>query len=100
MAVESGMTQIAEFDRSQLILLPEAVDDYVDADNPVRFIDAFVAGLDLAAMGFARATPACNMRGPRLQLIFRAGAAYPPQPGPDKRFGVWLLDICSPLCLG
>jgi transposase len=58
MAVESGMTYIAGFDRSQLILLPEAVDDYVGADNPVRFIDAFVAGLDLAAMGFARATPA------------------------------------------
>jgi hypothetical protein len=35
-------------------LLPEAVDDYVDADNPVRFIDAFVAGLDLASAGFAR----------------------------------------------
>jgi len=30
-------------------LLPEAVDDYVGADNPVRFIDAFVDGLDLAA---------------------------------------------------
>jgi transposase len=58
MAVESGMTYIAGFDRSQLVLLPEAVDDYVGADNPVRFIDAFVAGLDLAAMGFARATPA------------------------------------------
>src|SRR5438105_15122694 len=58
MAVESGMTYIAGFNRSQLVLLPEAVDDYVGADNPVRFIDAFVAGLDLAAMGFVRATPA------------------------------------------
>ena len=27
---------------------------YVDADNPVRFIDAFVDGLDLATAGFAR----------------------------------------------
>jgi hypothetical protein len=35
-------------------LLPEAVDDYVEADNPVRFIDAFVDGLDLAAAGFSR----------------------------------------------
>jgi hypothetical protein len=25
-----------------MFLLPEAVDDYVGADNPVRFIDAFV----------------------------------------------------------
>jgi transposase len=34
--------------------LPEAIDDYVEADNPVRFIDAFVEGLDLAGAGFAR----------------------------------------------
>jgi transposase len=36
---------------------PEAVDDCVVADNPVRFIDAFVDGLDLAAAGFKRVTP-------------------------------------------
>ena len=35
-------------------MLPEAVDDYVEAENPVRFIDAFVDGLDLADVGFAR----------------------------------------------
>jgi hypothetical protein len=35
------------FERSQLLLLPEAIDDYVVADNPVRFIDAFVDGLIL-----------------------------------------------------
>src|ERR1700689_4831778 len=46
------MTHIAGFGRDQLLLLPEAVDDYVDADNSVRFIDAFVDGLDLAATGF------------------------------------------------
>ncbi len=48
------MAHIAGFGRDQLLLLPEAVDDYVEADNPVRFIDAFVDGLDLAAAGFAR----------------------------------------------
>jgi len=48
------MTHIAGFDRSQLLLLPEAADDYVGADNPVRFIDAFVDGLDLKAAGFER----------------------------------------------
>jgi transposase len=48
------MTHIAGFERDQLLLLPEAVDDYVGSDNPVRFIDAFVDGLDLAAAGFAR----------------------------------------------
>src|ERR1019366_7095355 len=40
--------------RSQILLLPEAVDDYVGADNPVRFIDAFVDELDLSAAGFVR----------------------------------------------
>jgi len=51
------MTHISWFERSQLLLLPEAIDDYVVADNPVRFIDAFVDGLDLAATGFKRVTP-------------------------------------------
>src|ERR1700684_2505875 len=50
------MTHIAGIEREQLLLLAEAVNDYVGADNPVRFIDAFVDGLDLAAAGFARAT--------------------------------------------
>jgi transposase len=52
--LESRMTHIAGFERNQLLLLPEAVDDYVEADNPVRFIDAFVDGLDLTAGGFLR----------------------------------------------
>ena len=56
-AVEVGMMYIAGQDRSQLLLLPEAVDDYVGSDNPVRFIDAFVDGLDLAAASFSRVEP-------------------------------------------
>src|ERR1700712_48785 len=48
------MAHICGFQRDQLLLLPEAVDDYVGSDNPVRFIDAFVEGLDLAEAGFAR----------------------------------------------
>ena len=48
------MTHISGSERSQLLLLPEAIDDYVGADNPVRFIDAFVDGLDLKAAGFER----------------------------------------------
>ena len=55
--LESDMTHISGFARSQLLLLPEAIDDYVVADNPVRFIDAFVDGGDLAAAGFKRVTP-------------------------------------------
>ena len=51
------MTHLSGHDRSQLLLLPEAVDDYVGPDNPVRFIDAFVDGLDLAAASFAHVEP-------------------------------------------
>jgi hypothetical protein len=61
-AVESVMAHISGFDRSQVLLLPEAVEDYVGSDNPVRFIDAFVDGLDLAAAGFARVAPAATGR--------------------------------------
>ncbi len=56
------MTHISGFERSQLLLLPEAIDDYVGADNPVRFIDAFVDGLDLAEAGFARVEPKATGR--------------------------------------
>jgi transposase len=48
------MTHIAGHDRFQTLLLPELLDEYVGQDNPVRFIDAFVDGLDLAAAGFVR----------------------------------------------
>ena len=43
--------------RSQSLLLPECVEDYVGPDNPIRFIDAFVDGLDLVVAGFTRAKP-------------------------------------------
>ena len=56
------MTHITGHDRCQMLLLPEAVDDYVGADNPVRFIDAFVDGLDLVAAGFARVVPEATGR--------------------------------------
>jgi len=60
--VISTMAHISGSDRSQLLLLPESVDDYVGADNPVRFIEAFVDGLDLEAAGFVRVTPKATGR--------------------------------------
>ena len=51
------MAHILGHDRSQRLLLPEAVDDYVGPDHPVRFVEAFVDGLDLEAAGFARVEP-------------------------------------------
>jgi transposase len=61
-AIESGMAHISGHDRSQTLLLPEVVDDYVGADNPVRFIDAFVDQLNLATAGFARVMPKATGR--------------------------------------
>jgi len=49
---------IEGLDRRQTFLLPEGVDDYVDENNPVRVVEAFVDRLDLAELGFGRAIPA------------------------------------------
>ena len=56
------MAHISGHDRSQTLLFPEAIDDYVGSDNPVRFIDAFVDKLDLAAAGFAGVNPKATGR--------------------------------------
>lgn len=48
--------------REEVLLFPEAIDDYITAENPVRFIDAFVSSLDLADLGFTRAQPAATGR--------------------------------------
>ncbi|GAN81994.1 Transposase domain [Acidocella aminolytica 101 = DSM 11237] len=53
--VRFAMAHLRGTDRSQLLLLPEAVEDYVGPENPVRFIEAFVDELDLQALGFVRA---------------------------------------------
>src|SRR5437762_12886981 len=45
-------------DRSQSTLFPECLDDWVDENNPVRVIDAFVDTLDLAELGFGGVEPA------------------------------------------
>ena len=42
-------------DRSQVQLLPECLDDYVQPNAPVRFIDAYVEGLDFQTLGFTHA---------------------------------------------
>lgn len=52
-------------------------EDYVDADNPVRIIDAFVDELDLAGFGFGRIQPASPGRP--------GGAAHR---APDRAIGI------------
>lgn len=49
-------------DRTQGILLPELLDDYVADTNPVRVIDVFVDELDLGKLDFEDVTPAATGR--------------------------------------
>lgn len=53
---------IEEADRGQSTLLPECLDDFIDAGNPVRAIDVSVDVLDLAEMGFDGVDPAATVR--------------------------------------
>ena len=43
------MGDIVGQDRTQSTLFPQALEEYIAAENPARFIDAFVEELDLAA---------------------------------------------------
>jgi transposase len=45
-------------DRTQSVLFPEQLDDWIHEDSTVRVIDVFVEGLDLKKLGFGRAEPA------------------------------------------
>jgi transposase len=46
----------------QATLFPDRLDDFVDTNNPVRVMDAFVDALDLRELGFSRAAPASTGR--------------------------------------
>ncbi len=58
------MAHITGQNREQLTLFPESLDEYLTADNPVRFLDAFVETLDLEALGFEHVIPAQTGRPP------------------------------------
>jgi len=64
-----NMNWMKGLDRHQTHLLPSAVEDYVGPNNPVRFLDAFVARLDLRACGFGF---------PKQDPLGRGRPAYPP----------------------
>jgi transposase len=49
-------------DRGQSTLFPECLEDWIDEDNPVRVIDVFVNGLDLADLGFVGVDPEATGR--------------------------------------
>ena len=49
-------------DRGQATLFPECLEDWIDADSPVRVIDAFVEKLDLSGLGFDGVAPEATGR--------------------------------------
>jgi len=49
-------------DRGQETLFPETLDDFVDEENPVRVIEAFVEALDLGELGFDGVDPKATGR--------------------------------------
>jgi len=49
------MDHVQGFDRNQEILFPAKIDDYIEEENLVRFIEAFVALLDLTLLRFVNA---------------------------------------------
>src|SRR6266481_5444904 len=56
-------------ERSQSVLFPESLDEWITEDNPVRVVDAFVEELDLAgrqgknAVGVGATAPPTTVHG-------------------------------------
>lgn len=48
---------IKGLDRQQRTMFPDYIDEYVEADAPVRLFDSFVNNLDMDELGFIRAMP-------------------------------------------
>ena len=51
------MKFISGVDRNQVVFLPDSVDDYVDENNPVRVIEAYINSLNLSDLGFTKPEP-------------------------------------------
>ena len=49
------MSYVEGANREQVMLFPRAIDDYIEAENPVRFMEVFVNQLELAELGFSKA---------------------------------------------
>lgn len=43
--------------RKQTFLMPKTIEEYVEPDNPIRFIDSYVDKLDMEKLGFTHSKP-------------------------------------------
>jgi transposase len=48
---------VAGLNRDQTLIFPDTLEEYVDKENPVRFIDAFIDSLNLEKLGFTHSIP-------------------------------------------
>lgn len=51
------MNFISGENRNQMALMPDSIDDYVDDNNPVRVIEAYINSLNLADLSFSKPQP-------------------------------------------
>ena len=58
------MSYITGFDRKQATLFPQSIDQIIDKENPVRFIDLFVDTIKVEEYGFKDITLNTNGRPP------------------------------------
>ncbi|QIF04998.1 IS1182 family transposase [Roseimicrobium sp. ORNL1] len=56
------MSYVQGVPREEVQLLPPSVEEYVDEQAPVRFIEVFVNGLDMVALKFTHAVPSATGR--------------------------------------
>jgi transposase len=62
--MEKTMRYIQGLDRHQSLMFPELLDEYITEYNSVRFIDAFVDGLNLLELGFTHSSTSNTGRKP------------------------------------
>lgn len=58
------MDYVRPANRKQSTLFPEVLDNYIDAEHPVRFIDAYIESLNLFELGFTHTQLASTGRPP------------------------------------
>lgn len=58
------LSHIQDIDLNQITLFPEAIDEYIPEDNPIRVLDAFVDSLDFKTLGFKHAVTQETGRSP------------------------------------
>jgi transposase len=101
------MKHIEGIDRDQLTLMPDAIEDYISEENPVRFLDAYVDSLNLKDLGFSHIDPEARGRPPyhpgdllRLSLygyLFAIRSSRALEREANRNFEViWLLKRLAP----